>query len=71
MAASASRNGNEAIGALFNRLACEPVIDDVMQRNPAPTVDGFVQFFLRAKRCDGNRDLPFGTNSNILLQPVI
>ena len=49
MASGASRNWDQAIGTLFNRLMGETVVDHVMQDDPALRMDGFVQFHLSAQ----------------------
>ena len=46
MASGASRNGDQAIGTLFNRLMSETVVDHIMQDDPAPRMDGIIQFHL-------------------------
>ena len=69
--ASACSHGNKAISTLLNCLTGKTVIDDVVQGNPAPAMHGLVQFFLRAKRCDRNRNLPFRAGRQIFLQPVV
>ena len=71
MPASACSNGNKAICALLDCLVRKTVIDNVMKRNAAPAVHGLVQFFLRAKRRDRDRNLPFRADGQIFLQPVV
>jgi hypothetical protein len=48
MPAGTSRYRDQAIGALFDRLPRETVVDDVVKGDAAPSVDGVVQFFPRS-----------------------
>ncbi len=71
MAARAGRDGNQAVCAFFDRFARKPVIDDVMQRNPAPAMHRLVQILARAERGDHDRHLPFRAGRQVGLEPLV
>ena len=71
MAAGAGGDRDQPVGALLDRLAGEAVVDDVVQRDPAPAVDRVVHPRRRAERGDDDRHLPFGAGRHVLLEPVV
>ncbi len=71
MAAGARRDRDDAVGAFLHRLAREAVVDDVVQRDPAPGVDALVDLDQRAQRGDDDRHLPFLAGRHVLHQPSV
>ncbi len=71
MTAGAGGDRDQAIRALFDRLACETVIDDVVQRDATPAMHRGIEILTRAERGDNDRDLPFGARREIGFEPFI
>ena len=71
MAACPRSDRNQAIRTFFNGFASKAVIDDIMQRNAAPTMHRCIQFLTRAERGNDKRNLPFAAHGNIFFQPVV
>jgi hypothetical protein len=69
--ASTSRHGNQAVGALFNRLVREHVVDHVVQHHAAPAVHRLVHVFARTQAGDDDRHLVLGAQAHVVLQPVV
>ena len=61
----------ESVGALLDRLAGEPVVDDVVQRDPAVGVHRRVDVLARAERGDDDRRLPLDRQRQVLLEPRV
>jgi hypothetical protein len=71
MAASAGGNRDQPVGAFFNRLMRVAVVDNVVERNPAPGVDRIIEFGAGTKRGDDQRDLIFLAGRDILFEAVV
>ena len=71
MTARAGRNQHETVGALLDRLVCELLVDDVMERDAAPGVHSLVQLLTRAKRRDDHRHLVLLADRKILIETVV
>ena len=71
MAAGPGRDRHQPVGALFDRLAREPVVDHVMQGNPAPAMDRRVHILARAERGNHQRHLPLRTRREVRVEPVV
>ena len=69
--AGAGRDGDDAVGALLDRLVGEAVVDDVVEGDAAPAVHRLVQFDDRAQQGDDDRHLPLGAGRHVLLQPGV
>jgi hypothetical protein len=70
-AAGARCDRDQPVRALFDRLAGEAVVDDVVQRDPAPRMHRLVQLLARAERGDDDRHLPLGAGRHILFEPGV
>ena len=55
----------------LDRLAREAVVDDVVQRDPAPRVDRVVELDARAERGDDDRHLPLRADLHVVLEAVV
>src|SRR3546814_686357 len=71
MAARAGGDGDQPVGALFDRLAREAIVDDVVERDAAPVMHRLVELLARAERGDGDRHLPFLAGRDVGLEPVV
>ena len=71
MAACARCDGDKAASTLFDSLAGEPVVDDVVHGNAAPAFDGAEHLLARAERGDDQRHLPFGAGRHVCFEPVV
>src|SRR3546814_441648 len=64
-------DGDQPVGGLFDRLAREAVVDDVVERDAAPAMDRLIEFLARAERGDRDRHLPLGAGRDVRLEPVV
>ena len=71
MPARPGRNRDQAIGALFQRLAGKDRIDHIMQDNAAIGMDCIIHLDARAERGDHHRNLVFHAHFDIVIEPVI
>ena len=62
---------DQSVGALFDRLAGEAIIDHVVQDDAAPAVRGLVDVFPRAQRGDQHGHLPFFAERHVLFEAVV
>ena len=71
MAAGACGDRDQPVGALFDRLVGEAVVDDVVQRQPAIAVHGRIDVLAGAERRDDDRRLPLDRQRHILFEPRV
>ena len=71
MAAGARRHGDQAVGALLDRLARMAVVDHVVQHDAAIGVDRLVDLFQRTERRDHDRHLVFDAHFEVVLQAAV
>ncbi len=71
MAPSAGGDGDQPVGALLDRLPRIAIVDDVVERDPAPAVDRMVEFLARAERRDDDRHLPLRADLHVMLEAVV
>src|SRR3546814_9433266 len=64
-------DGDQPVGGLFDRLAREAVVDDVVERDAAPAMDRLIEFLARAERGDRDRHLPLGAGRDVRLEPAV
>ncbi len=71
MATGACGDGDQAIGALLDRLSREAVVDDIVQNDAAVGVDSIVHLGPSAKGRDDDRDFVFDTGCQVLFEPRV
>jgi hypothetical protein len=71
VAAGTRGHGDQAVGALLDRLVREGVVDDVVQHHAAPGVHGVVDVGARAQAGDDDGHLVLGADLHVVLEPVV
>ena len=71
MTARARRDRDQSIGAFLDRFVCKDVVDDVMQYDAAPTVNGVIDICARAQTRDGDGYFVLGANLHVVFETVI
>ena len=71
MPACAGCDGDDAVGALLDRLVRKAVVDHVMHHDPAIGMDGRVDVLARAQRGDDDRRLVLDAKFKVLLHALI
>ena len=71
MPAGTGRDGDEAVGALFDGFLREAIVDDVVQDDAAVGVHGLVDLFPRAEGGDHDRRLVLHAQLEVLLQTLV
>jgi hypothetical protein len=65
------RQQDEPIRALLDRLACEELIDDVVQHNASAGMHRLIDVLARPQRRDHNRHSVFDTNVEVVTEPIV
>jgi hypothetical protein len=69
--ACAGGDGDDAVGALVDRLVCELVRDHVVQDDATVGVNGLVDLLTGTERGDHDRDPVLDDHLEVLLEPLV